>query len=330
MKLLGKRVFVTGADGFIGSHLAERLVREGAEVHCLSLYNSFGSYGWLDAVDEDVRKQMTVHLGDIRDSGLMSDLLTEADVVFHLAALISIPFSYQAPQTFVETNVLGTLNVLEACRRNGVGKVILTSTSEVYGTPDVIPISEKHPLRAQSPYAASKIASDQLGLSYAATYDLNVLVLRPFNTYGPRQSLRAVIPTVLAQMIAGCDEILLGSLHPRRDFTFVSDTVDGLVKAAEADTLAGEVIQLGTGEAVSVGELVEACRMVTGSSARVTVREERMRPSSSEVQVLLSDPEVALARLGWVPLTSLEEGLRMTATWIQSDLKSESVSRYHR
>ena len=330
MTLAGRRVLVTGADGFIGSHLAERLVREGADVHCLALYNSFSSAGWLDTVEPDVREHMSVHFGDVRDSGRMSDLIEQADIVFHLAALIAIPYSYQAPQSFVDTNVSGTLNVLEACRRHAVAKVILTSTSEVYGTPDVIPITEDHPLQAQSPYAATKVAGDQLGLSYAASFGLNVAVLRPFNTYGPRQSMRAVIPTVLAQMQAGRAEIHLGSLHPRRDFTFVADTVDGFVRSAEADTQPGEVIQLGTGQAVSVGELVEMCRSITGSTARIIEVDERIRPEASEVQVLLSDPTRAAARLGWSPTTTLEQGLQLTAQWVAQDLNVESAGRYHR
>lgn len=330
MSLAGQRVLVTGADGFIGSHLVERLIREGAEVHALAIYNSLGSAGWLDTVEPRDRRNLQIHFGDVRDEGLIRDLLLRADMVFHLAALIAIPYSYMAPASFVDTNVLGTLNVLEACRRNDVRKVILTSTSEVYGTPEVIPITENHPLRSQSPYAATKAAADQLGIAYAATYGLAVTVLRPFNTYGPRQSMRAVIPTILAQMQAGRSEIHLGSLHPRRDFTFIADTVDGFIKAALADTSPGEVIQLGTGEAVSVGALVEICRTITGSKARIIESNERVRPDNSEVQVLVSDPSRASTRLGWHPQTELLSGLQMTARWIADNLNVRTAALYHR
>lgn len=330
MKLSGKSVVVTGADGFIGSHLAERLVHEGAQVHCLAQYNSFGSSGWLDTLPTALRSSFSIDHGDVRDGGQMANLLKGADVVFHLAALIAIPQSYQAPQSFLETNVTGTFNILEACRRHDIEKVILTSTSEVYGTPISTPISVAHPLQAQSPYAASKVASDQLGLAYASSFGVNVAVLRPFNTYGPRQSLRAVIPTVLAQMQAGCPEVLLGSLYPRRDFTYVSDTVEGFVMMAEAETAPGEVIQLGTGVAVSIGELVEICRSITGSTAPVRESEERVRPENSEVQVLLSDPSQAFRSLGWQPSISLDEGLRMTAQWVLESAEFGAVDRYHR
>ena len=329
MTVSGKKVLITGADGFIGSHLAEQLVLQGATVACLANYNSFGSAGWLDSLHDEIKQKLTINLGDVRDGGQMRDLVAGSDIVFHLAALIAIPYSYQAPQAFVGTNVSGTFNILEACRHNSIPKVVLTSTSEVYGTPQVTPITEDHPLQAQSPYAATKVAADQLGLAYAATYGLDVLVLRPFNTYGPRQSMRAVIPTVLAQMIAGRDEILLGSLHPRRDFTYVADTVDGFVKAALAKTEKGEVIQLGTGHAISIGELVEICRTITGSSARIIESQERIRPDASEVQVLLSDPTRALQRLEWSPQMTLEEGLKLTAAWVEESMALESVHRYY-
>jgi UDP-glucose 4-epimerase len=257
-------------------------------------------------------------------------VISDVDVVFHLAALIAIPYSYQAPQSFVETNVAGTLNVLEAARRHSLEKVIVTSTSEVYGTPDTVPITENHALSAQSPYAASKVGADQMGLAYAASFDLNVAILRPFNTYGPRQSMRAVIPTVLAQMLAGQRQIRLGSLHPRRDFTFVSDTVDGFVKTAETTTLPGEVIQLGTGTSVSVGDLIELCRTITGSTAEIIESDERVRPEGSEVQVLLSDPSQALARLGWSPGVSLDEGLHKTSQWVAKHMSLENAARYYR
>ncbi len=314
--LAGRRVLVTGADGFIGSHLVERLVVEGAEVRALCLYTSQGTHGWLDEVEPEVRDAVDLRLGDVRDAGLVRDLVQDRDLVLHLASLIAIPYSYLAPASFVETNVSGALNVLEAVRASGA-TMINTSTSEVYGTPESVPITQAHPLRAQSPYAASKIAADKLCESYAASYGVDVATVRPFNTYGPRQSMRAVIPTVLTQLLAGSPEIRLGNVSPRRDFTFVSDTVDGFVRAASVGLQPGEVVQLGTGRTVSVGEVVELCRSVTGrEDAEIIVEEERVRPDGSEVEVLLSDPSVALERLGWSAQVDLEDGLRATAAWI--------------
>lgn len=326
----GRRVLVTGADGFIGSHVAEGFARHDFDVQALCLYNSFGSHGWLDSCPADVLESITVHLGDIRDAGRMLDLIEGVDLVVHLAALIAIPYSYQAPSSFVETNVIGTLNVLEAARRTNTGKVILTSTSEVYGTPHTVPITEDHPLQAQSPYAASKVGADQLGMSYAASFDLDVAILRPFNTYGPRQSMRAVIPTVLAQLIAGSPVIRLGSLSPRRDFTFVSDTVDGFLRLATTQTPSGSILQLGTGVAVSVGELVELAKEVTGSSADIIEDDQRVRPERSEVQVLQSDPARAERELGWRPTVTLADGLRQTAAWLMANPITTDVQRYHR
>lgn len=328
--LTGATTVVTGADGFIGSHLVERLVAEGAHVRALCQYNSHGSLGWLDALPEEVAGQVEVVLGDVRDPGLVRDLVGDHSVVFHLAALIAIPYSYLAPRAFVETNVLGTQNVLEAVRAAGA-RMINTSTSEVYGTPDEVPIRETHPLKGQSPYSASKIAADMLCESYARSFDVAVATLRPFNTFGPRQSLRAVIPTVLAQLLAGAERIHLGSLSPRRDFTFVTDTVDGFVRAATVGLAPGEVLQLGTGTAVSVEELVSLCQQVVGVNAEVTTDEQRVRPEASEVQVLLSDPARAAQRLGWAPSVSLEEGLRRTAVWLdEQPISAARATRYHR
>src|SRR5215211_1712822 len=279
-------VLVTGADGFIGSHLTERLVAEGARVRAFCLYNSNGSAGWLDDAEPHVRERVDVRLGDIRDARFVEAATEGVEVVFHLAALIAIPYSYAAVESFVDTNVKGTLHVLEASRRAGVRRVIQTSTSEVYGTPDLIPITEAHPLQAQSPYAASKVASDQLALAYHRSFQTPVVVLRPFNTYGPRQSDRAVLPTMLRQLIAGHPEIRLGRLDPRRDLTFVADTVDGFVRAALAPGIDGRTIQLGTGRAESIGELFElACRML-GTTAVPVEDPARLRPDASEVMVL--------------------------------------------
>jgi NAD dependent epimerase/dehydratase len=324
------RVIVTGADGFIGSHLVERLLVEGAHVRALCLYNSEGSLGWLDALEPHQLEAIDVRLGDIRDPGFVRDLVDGQDMVLHLAALIAIPYSYLAPRSFVETNVLGTQNVLEAVRATGC-RMINTSTSEVYGTPDGIPIRESHALKGQSPYSASKIAADKLCEAYALSFGTRVATLRPFNTFGPRQSLRAVIPTILAQLIAGADTIHLGSLDPRRDFTYVSDTVDGFIKATTGDLAPGEVIQLGTGTAISIGELVDLCQQVVGVRVEVTTDSERVRPAGSEVEVLLSDPTHAAQRLDWAPTVSLERGLEQTVEWlVHRNLSIGKAGRYHR
>jgi NAD dependent epimerase/dehydratase len=328
--LAGSSVLVTGAGGFIGSHLVERLVRGGMRVRALAAYNSRGSVGWLTDLPDEVLGEVDVRLGDIRDAGFVSDLVDRQDIVFHLAALIAIPYSYLAPRAFVETNVLGTQNVLDAVRHRGC-RLIHTSTSEVYGTPDELPITESHPLIGQSPYAASKIGADKLAEAYARSFATNVATIRPFNTFGPRQSLRAVIPTVLAQLLAKTDHLHLGSLSPHRDFTFVSDTVEGFVLAAEAELEPGEVVQLGSGRSISIGELVELCQEVVGHEARVTTDERRVRPAGSEVAALLSEPRLAAERLGWHARVGLEEGLRETASWLARRGISGSEARlYHR
>lgn len=323
-------VLVTGADGFIGSHLTQRLISEGAHVRALCLYTSQGTAGWLDTLPIEDRERIDVRLGDVRDAGLMRDLVEDRQLVFHLAALIAIPYSYLAPRSFVDTNIVGTLNVLEAARSTGA-RVINTSTSEVYGTPDTLPIRETHPLKGQSPYSASKIGADKMCEAYARSFGVDVATLRPFNTYGPRQSLRAIIPTVLAQLLAGAERIHLGALSPRRDFTFVTDTVHGFIQAALADLEPGETVQLGTGTTVSIGELVGLCQDVVGTPAEVITEEQRIRPEGSEVEVLLSDPTYARERLGWTPTVSLEQGLRQTADWLsQRSFDRDAVVRYHR
>ncbi|UIJ60413.1 SDR family NAD(P)-dependent oxidoreductase [Amycolatopsis acidiphila] len=327
--LAGMRALVTGADGFIGSHLVERLVEEGVHVKALCLYNSNGSYGWLNDYTQNHENKVDFHLGDVRDPGYVQNLADGVDAIFHLAALISIPYSYQAPASFVATNVQGTLNVLEAARQAGAVRVINTSTSEVYGTPETTPIREQHPLQAQSPYAATKVAADQLCYSYACSFGVDVVTLRPFNTFGPRQSTRAVIPAILTQLLAGRNEVHLGSLTPRRDFTYVSDTVDGFVRMASSQVPAGSVIQLGTGQAVTIQEIFDKCCEVTGVHARVTVEESRIRPAKGEVQVLESDPSRAYRNLQWKPTMSLIDGLKRTADWLESK-QLPYVERYHR
>ncbi|HVV11199.1 SDR family NAD(P)-dependent oxidoreductase [Amycolatopsis sp.] len=326
----GKRVLVTGADGFIGSHLVERLIREGANVRAFCVYNSNGSYGWLDELDQNAVDQIDIRLGDIRDARSVREAARGVETVFHLAALIAIPYSYQAPSSFIETNVNGTLNVLEASRDNGSTRVVHTSTSEVYGTPHSVPINERHRLCGQSPYAASKIAADQLCEAYARSFDVNVVTLRPFNTFGPRQSARAVIPTILGQLLTGCREVRLGSLSPKRDFTFVDDTVDGFVRMANSADKPGSLIQLGTGHAVSIGELFDLCCEVTDSDAKAVDDKARIRPDNSEVQVLLSEPARAAELLGWSPRTDLRSGLKLTADWLRTRVDRIRASRYQR
>jgi UDP-glucose 4-epimerase len=318
LSLSGKTVLVTGADGFIGSHLVERLVAEGARVRAFCLYNSHGSRGWLEDAEDGVRSALDVRLGDVRDARFVEQACEGVDVVFHLAALIAIPYSYAAPESFVDTNVRGTLNVLEACRRHGVKRLIHTSTSEVYGTPATLPIRETHPLQAQSPYAASKVAADQLAISYHASFEVPVTVLRPFNTYGPRQSTRAVLPTILTQLMAGRTEVELGRLDPRRDMTYVTDTVDGFVRAASAPGAVGQTIQLGTGRSLSVREIFDAACAALGVRAEVRQDPRRLRPDASEVLVLESDPTRAREVLGWQAEVGVEDGLARTAAWLKA------------
>ena len=317
MSLAGRPVLVTGADGFIGSHLAERLVAEGARVRAFCLYNSRGSAGWLDEVPAATRDALDIRLGDIRDARFVEATTAGVEIVFHLAALIAIPYSYEAAESFVDTNVRGTLNLLEAARRAGVQRLVQTSTSEVYGTPETLPIREIHPLNPQSPYAASKAAADHLALAFHRSFDLPVVVLRPFNTYGPRQSERAVLPTIIRQLLAGSGEVRLGRLDTRRDLTFVADTVDGFVRAAIAEGAVGRTIQLGTGRAETIERVLELAARATGVTPRVIQVPERMRPDASEVLVLQSDPALAQELLGWRATTELEAGIEATIAWLR-------------
>jgi NAD dependent epimerase/dehydratase len=332
--LAGRRVLVTGADGFIGSHVVETALAEGAVVKAFCLYNSFGSAGWLDQSEAfstaRTEQRADLALGDIRDAEFVSAAVEDVDVVLHLAALIAIPYSYLAPRSYVDTNITGTLNVLEAVRRHGTTRLVHTSTSEVYGTPETVPITETHALRGQSPYSASKIAADKMCEAFALSFGTPVVVLRPFNTYGPRQSRRAVIPTVLGQLLSGASQLRLGALSPRRDFTFVADTCAGFMSAATADLAPGETVQLGSGTTYSIGEVVDLCMRVTDRRAEIVTDEIRIRPADSEVQVLLSDPSKARARLGWEPTVSLEDGLRRTAQWLTPRLDAAAAAGYQR
>jgi UDP-glucose 4-epimerase len=327
MSYRGKRVLVTGADGFIGSHLAEALVRGGAEVTALALYNAFDRYGWLDDADPDLRGAMRLVRGDIRDGVAMHRLAEGHDVVFHLAALIGIPYSYESAQSYVDINVTGTLNLLEAARAHAVGRVVHTSTSEAYGTAQTQPIRESHPLVAQSPYAATKIAADKLAESYALSFDLPVAILRPFNTYGPRQSERAVIPTVIRQALdPACAAIRIGDTTPTRDFNYVADTVAAFAAIGAADGIAfGRAYNTGTGVAVSVGEMIERVRAATGTNKPVTEDRGRFRPEKSEVRALLSDSRALQAATGWTPATDLAAGLGATVAWWRARLAGGQV-----
>jgi UDP-glucose 4-epimerase len=328
MTLEGKRVLVTGADGFIGSHLTETLIEAGADVRAFCFYNSNGSLGWLDRSSLPVRELADVRLGDIRDARFVEEACADVEIVFHLAALIAIPYSYTAPASFVDTNITGTLNVLEAVRRQGCRRLIQTSTSEVYGTPDRLPITEAHPLKGQSPYSATKIAADKLAEAYHSSFGVPVVTLRPFNTYGPRQSARAVIPNILAQLLAGRDEVELGNTTPKRDLTFVRDCVRGFVAAGTAEGIEGRTIQLGTGRTDSIADIFRVACSVCGVSATIRQSSERLRPENSEVMVLQSDPSLARKLLGWESEIGLEEGLAMTAEWMRENLASFTPSEY--
>jgi NAD dependent epimerase/dehydratase len=327
MSYRGRRVLVTGADGFIGSHLAEALVRENAEVTSLALYNAFDSYGWLDEVHAEVRSSMSLVRGDIRDGVAMHRLAEGHDVIFHLAALIGIPYSYDSAQSYIDVNVTGTLNMLEAARAHSVGRLVHTSTSEVYGTAQTQPIAEHHPLVAQSPYAASKIAADKLAESYALSFGLPVAILRPFNTYGPRQSERAVIPTVIRQALdPACDAINVGDTTPTRDFNHVADTVAAFMAVGTADRLEyGRAYNTGTGTAVSVGAMIEIVRAATGANKPVSQDQARFRPENSEVRALISDSRALRAATGWAPRIDLKAGVGTTVAWWRERLAKGKV-----
>ena len=310
MNLKNKKILVTGADGFIGSHLTEALVRKGCNVRAFVFYNSFNSWGWLDDLPEDLKKNVDVFTGDIRDPHGVRIAMADCNVVMHLAALVSIPFSYHSPDAFVETNVKGTLNVLQAARQQEVEKVIHTSTSEVYGTAQFIPITENHPLNAQSPYAASKIGADQIAMSFYRAFDTPVTVVRPFNTYGPRQSARAVIPTIITQIANGYPAVKLGALEPTRDFTYVSDTVDAFLKVAESDHAVGEVINIGNNFEISIGETAQLISELMNTEIKIVADPERLRPEKSEVNRLWADNTKAKKLAGWEPKFSGREGFR--------------------
>lgn len=313
--LSGRRVLVTGAGGFIGSHLCEALARRGAMVRAFVHYRALRPGGWLD----DAEGNFDIMAGDIADAATVRRAVAGCDIVWHLAALIGIPYSYNAPLSYVRTNIEGTLNVLEAAREHGTARVVTTSTSEVYGTAQFVPINEDHSLNAQSPYAATKIAADQLALSFHRTHGVPVVIARPFNTYGPRQSQRAIVPTIIAQVLAGRDVVHLGALHPTRDLTFVGDTAEGLIACGTApDAAVGQVFNLGTGREVSIGDLAAKIQSIAGHKAPITCDDARLRPAASEVERLLADSTRAAEALGWRATTTLDEGLRSTIAWFRN------------
>jgi NAD dependent epimerase/dehydratase len=329
MELKGKNILVTGADGFIGSHLVEALVEHGAQVRALSLYNSFNSWGWLE--DVACLKDIEVITGDIRDPNFCHEIVKQADVIFHLAALIAIPYSYIAPDSYVDTNIKGTLNICQAASKNNKVRLIHTSTSEVYGTARYVPIDEKHPLEPQSPYSASKIGADAIALSFYHAFNLPVTIARPFNTYGPRQSARAVIPTIISQMVQKKNKIKLGDLRPTRDFNFVKDICSGFIAIAESTSTIGEVINLGTNREVSIKALFDLIKKIMDSKAGCIFDKQRKRPENSEVFRLCCDNTKANALINYTPKFSLEEGLRLTISWFSNpnNLKKYKAEIYN-
>ena len=313
------KIVVTGADGFIGSHLVEKLVKMEHQVTALSLYNSFGSYGWLDHIGKNISDNIKIVHGDVRDPNSMMDLLCNQDIVFHLASLIAIPYSYFSPDSYVETNIKGTLNILQSAKANKLKKIIHTSTSEVYGSAQFVPITEDHPIIGQSPYSASKIAADQLAISFAKSFKLPLTIVRPFNTYGPRQSLRAVIPSIILQLIENKDEISLGSLYPTRDFSFVDDTVNGFIFSIDDKKSDGNVYNFGSGFEISIKDLVKVICEIMGHNPKIITQDARLRPKDSEVNRLFCNFSKAERQLGWRPLHSdlggFKVGIKKTIDW---------------
>jgi len=319
VELKSKRVVVTGADGFIGSHLVERLVASGALVTAFCYYNSFDSRGWLDTVSTAVMGEVEVFMGDVRDPNGVRTALEGAEVVMHLAALIGIPFSYHSPDSYVDTNITGTLNVLQAARDLGLERVVVASTSEVYGSARYTPIGEAHPRQAQSPYSASKIGADAMAEAFHRSFDVPVTIVRPFNTYGPRQSARAVIPTIITQLLSGADALHLGAVSPTRDLTYVDDTVEGFIALAECDAAVGCDVNLGYGEDIAIGDLAGLLMDVTGREVPIVTEHERLRPENSEVERLLSDNSRVRELTGWAPGVSLRAGLERTVEWFSNE-----------
>lgn len=323
------KVLVTGADGFIGSHLTEELVKAGHEVRAFVYYNSFNSWGWLDSLDVSIKNQIEVVAGDIRDPYFVKNAIKGIDCIYHLAALIAIPFSYHAPDAYVDTNIKGTLNVLNAARELETQRVLVTSTSEVYGTAQYIPIDEKHPFQGQSPYSASKIGADRMAEAFFRSFKIPISIVRPFNTYGPRQSARAVIPTVISQLLGGCEEIKLGALTPTRDFVFVKDTTRGFMEIAKCNEAIGKEINIATANEISIGELAQTMINIINPNASIKCDEQRIRPENSEVERLNGDNRLLYSLTGFKPQTTLEEGLTITTEWVKENLNRYKFNEYN-
>ncbi|MBQ7917421.1 MAG: SDR family oxidoreductase [Clostridia bacterium] len=324
-----KKVLVTGADGFIGSHLVELLVEKGYEVKAFVYYNSFNTWGWLDTLPKEKLDKIEVFCGDIRDPNGVREAMKGVDTVFHLAALIAIPFSYHSPDSYVDTNIKGTLNVLQAARDLKLERVLVTSTSEVYGTALYVPIDEEHPLQGQSPYSATKIGADQIALSFYRSFNVPVTLVRPFNTFGPRQSARAVIPTIISQLLAGKEEIKLGSLTPTRDFNYVKDTANGFLEIALSDKTIGEVVNIATQQEISIGDLANELIRQINPKAKIVCDEQRLRPEKSEVNRLLGKNEKILRLTNWKPQYTFEEGIRETIEFIKNNMDSYKPDIYN-
>ncbi len=326
---MAKKVLVTGADGFIGSHLTEALLEKGYDVKAFAYYNSFNTWGWLDTIDKKKLDEIEVFTGDIRDPNGVRTAMKGVDEVFHLAALIAIPFSYHSPDSYVDTNIKGTLNVLQAARDLGTERVLVTSTSEVYGTAQYVPIDEKHPYQGQSPYSATKIGADRLAESFYRSFELPVSIVRPFNTYGPRQSARAVIPTIITQLLAGKEEIKLGSLTPTRDFNYVKDTAAGFIAIAQSDKTIGEEINIATGQEISIGDLAKEIISQINPKAKIVCDEERLRPEKSEVNRLLGSNEKIKALTDWKQNYTFSEGIAETISWLRDHLDVYKTDIYN-
>ena len=323
-----KKVLVTGADGFIGSHLTESLLERGYEVKAFTMYNSFNTWGWLDTLPKEKLSQVEIFCGDVRDPNGVREALKGADAVFHLAALIAIPFSYHSPDSYVDTNIKGTLNVLQAARELGTERIMITSTSEVYGTAQYVPIDEKHPFQGQS-YSATKIGADRLAESFYRSFNLPVSIVRPFNTYGPRQSARAVIPTIISQLLSGKEEIKLGSLTPTRDFNYVKDTAAGFIAIAESEQTIGEEINIATQQEISIGELANEIIRQINPMARIICDEQRLRPEKSEVNRLLGSNEKIQRLTDWRPRYTFEHGIEETISWMRNNMGKYKTDIYN-
>ena len=322
-------VMVTGADGFIGSHLTEELVKKGEKGKAFCLYNSFGTWGWLDTLPPEIKNEIEVFMGDVRDPNGVRHAMAGQEIVYHLAALIAIPFSYHSPDSYVDTNIKGTLNVLNAARQVGTQHLLVTSTSEVYGTAQYVPIDEKHPYQGQSPYSATKIGADRLAESFWRSFELPVTIVRPFNTYGPRQSARAVIPTIITQLLAGKTEIKLGSLTPTRDFNYVKDTAAGFMALGDCEAAIGQEVNIATGEEHSIGDLANELIRQINPEAKIVCDEQRLRPENSEVNRLLGDASKMRALTGWKPAYTFEQGLAATIEFLRGNMERYKPDVYN-